>query len=356
MYKVIIDTCSFQYTGLNFDKSNSIINSLIKHTKKNVEIIMISIIKNEIISHINHAIDKDREEILSCIRKRKWMEEILDEELINRETNKKMENFKQFLLGANVTEVDVNDILAEEVFNDYFIGNYPFEDKSKKKHEFPDAFISKKIIKMANDDKENNYIFVSSDEGLKESLKGISNIKMFTKIQELLNMLAVDSEEIREEICKYFENQNYDVVLDDLYKNVDLIYDDKEYVEFDLDHIEIDSMYEFDIIDYSDQTKEFTLGSDFYFRLCGNFIKRDFDNSIFDKESNEFVYDQFDNICTIYIPRVYIEVKVKYDDGKIEYLGINKSVEFDINDAFDYTYIEKNVSPSRLDNLMAIWD
>ena len=145
-------------------------------------------------------------------------------------------------------------------------------------------------------------------------------------------------------------------MLDDLYKNADLIYDDEEYIEFDLDHIEIDSMYEFDIIDYSDETREYTLGSDFYFRLCGNFIKRDFDNSIFNKECNEFVYNVFDNICAIYIPRMYIEVKVKYDGGKIEYLGLNQSIQFNINNAFDYIYIEKNISPNRIDNMIAVWD
>jgi len=64
MYKVIIDTCSFQHLGLNFDKSNTIINSLVKHSKNNIEIIMISVVRNEIISHINELINKGTKSIL----------------------------------------------------------------------------------------------------------------------------------------------------------------------------------------------------------------------------------------------------------------------------------------------------
>jgi len=356
MYKVIIDTCSFQNIGLNFDISNNIINSLIKHTNKNIQIIMISIIKNEIINHINESINKEKEDIYMCMRKSKWLESVLNEELINCETNKKLENFYNFLEIAKVIEVDVNDILAEEVFNDYFDGKLPFENRSKKKSEFPDSFISKKVIQMAVNDKQHEYIFISSDEGLKESLNKVDNIRTFTKIQELLSMLTVNSVEIREKICEYFSTNNYDVILDDLYAEANLLYDEDEYIEFDLNHIEIDSMYELDIIDYSEETKEYILGSDFSFRLCGNFIKRNFENSIYDRESNEFVYDEFDNICAIYIPSVYLEVKVKYDNEKTEYLGINTCDDFEIYNAFSFDYIEKNISPNRIDNMIAVWN
>lgn len=357
MYKVFIDTCSYIRIGLNFDpNTNSIINSLISYSKKEIKIIMISVIKKELISHLNDDRKKEIDNIETNLRKIRWLSNYITPDIVNENVNKRLDYFYNFLSVANVEEISVDDINPEYVFNKYFDHTLPFEDNDKKKYEFPDAFIVEKIKKYINvNNKDNKYIVITADEGMKNSLSDIKKIKFFSEIKEMLTLLSNIDEATRKSIEVFLEEENYEKVTDKILETANIIYDEEEYIEFDIDYLQIESMHSIDIIDYNEEINEYTICTNFRFKLCGNYIKRNLDVSVWDSESNEYSYEEFDNICSISLPSVYVEFKIKKADDVFVFNGINYCEDLDINEAISYEIIEKNVSPNRLDNLIAEW-
>lgn len=357
MYKVFIDTCAFDRMGLNFDENNATrIKSLIDHTNNDIKIILISVVKNEIISHINKKIKEDIEKINSFNNEIKWASYYLTDDVIKDNTRKRMEDFNNFLLNAKIQEEDVNDITPEIIFEKYFKIEFPFEDNKEKRKEFPDAYFVEKIRKIIRSNRKDKYILVSSDNGVKESLKNEDNLIIIDDIKQLLTMLSNVGEKVRNEIELYLEKDDLEKVLDSIILSANLQYDEDEYLEFDIDYLQIDTMQSIDIVNYDSENDEYIVCSDFTFKVCGNFIKRNLDVSVYNKHTCEYTYEEYDNICGINIPSVYVEIKIKKTNNEYIFSGINHCDDLRINDAYSYDYIERNVSPSRLDNLIAVWN
>ena len=73
-----------------------------------------------------------------------------------------------FLNKLDVEILDSHAVNVEEIFNDYFEFNPPFENNDKKRKEFPDAFIAAQIkARFSNGE---NVAIVSADKGLKKGL------------------------------------------------------------------------------------------------------------------------------------------------------------------------------------------
>lgn len=159
-----------------------------------------------------------------------------------------------------------------------------------------------------------------------------------------------------EKINKFISKENYKLILEDVLKNANIVYDEDEYLEFYIDYLKNNSAYQFNIIDYNRVTSEYVIGVEFMLDVIGNFIKRDFDNSIFDPETNMYVYDACDNIYGIAIPNIYVEVKIKIINDELIYDGIKFCDDLRIDRAYSYQYIEKNMSSNRLENLIASYE
>ena len=195
MDKIFIDTNIFQKNGFNFDKKNPIIGLLMKNIKeKKYEYCNLSVIDNEIISHINQRIDENKK----YLKKLKWVEKNLDKKIINENINKIMLDYDEFKKNVCAKNCDVSKINPEVIFHKYFNIIYPFE--TKKKDEFPDAFIAEFINNLNVENKENVYV-ITNDKGFAKSLN--ENIIVFNSIELFLEKFNnVDSKEYQK-ICKF---------------------------------------------------------------------------------------------------------------------------------------------------------
>ena len=73
--------------------------------------------------------------------------------------------FEQYLLDCNAIILNNEGITCDAILNDYFSGVAPFENREKKKHEFPDAIM---IAKLKKEFPEGKILWViSDDEGFK---------------------------------------------------------------------------------------------------------------------------------------------------------------------------------------------
>lgn len=357
MYNVFIDTCSFRNAGLNFNpEENSTTKALIKYSKKDINLFLVDITKNEILKHLAEKEKKEKNNIDKCIKESCWLTKYINNEIIEEHVSEKTKMFEKFLVDANVEILDIKDVSAEKVFDDYFNYRLPFENKKEKAKEFPDAFVIHKIKNIANANLTKQYIVITSDDGFSGALAGIKNLDIYSQIQELLTMLSNVGSDMVEKINKFIAKENYKLILEDVLKKVNIIYDEDEYLEFDIDHLKNNSAYQFNIIDFNKETSEYIIGLEFCLDVMGNFIKRDFDNSIFDEDANIYVYDVCDNIYGIAVPNIYVEVRIKVDNDELIYDGIEFCDDLRIDRAYSYQYLEKSMSSNRLENLIAVYD
>ena len=93
--------------------------------------------------------------------------------------------FKEHLGKGFCLTLDVSDVSSPTIFADYFGGAPPF-DNSKKKHEFPDAFTLKRLIKWADSNETTVYV-VGPDSDLKRVCDVQDRLHHFEKIELLLD-------------------------------------------------------------------------------------------------------------------------------------------------------------------------
>lgn len=191
MYNVFIDTCSFRNAGLNFNpEENTTTKSLIKYSKKDINLYMVDITKNEVLKRLAEKEAEEKNNIDKCIKEVNWLTNYISAEIIEKHVSEKTKQFEQFLVEANVKILDIKDVLAESVFDDYFNCRLPFENKKGKTKEFPDAFVTHKIKNIASANPTKEYIVISFDDGFVGALTGIKNVKIYSTIHEFLTLLS----------------------------------------------------------------------------------------------------------------------------------------------------------------------
>lgn len=151
---VFIDTNVYKKLNFNFDERNSIFKSFINIIKKKeVKNVIISVIDNEIITHLNRRTEENRK----CIKKYyKWISDVISDEIIEENLNKELEDYEKFKRNSLSEVIDVKDINPENVLDKYFKRNPSFEDS--KQNEFKDAFFIEGILKYAEDNCLNEFL------------------------------------------------------------------------------------------------------------------------------------------------------------------------------------------------------
>ena len=166
MKKLFVDTNAFEKEGYIFNDRNPVTNTIIKNVNNSeYEFCIISVIDNEIISHIKKRCDEEYQQLA----KRKWLKAYISEEDLKYNCNKNLIDYEQFKNKVSAKYYDVSNIDPEIIFKKYFNIEYPFENNSKKRKEFPDAFISECINRLVQNSEDEIY-FVTSDNGLKLSM------------------------------------------------------------------------------------------------------------------------------------------------------------------------------------------
>ena len=230
--------------------------------------------------------------------------------------------FEEYLLDCNAIILDNQGITCDAILNDYFSGVAPFENREKKKHEFPDAIM---VAKLKEEFPEGKTLWViSDDDGFKEALRYNSQFHCISRLQELYNLIN-KNDQIYQEIEKYFSSnmdQIHLIILKELEASdieVDgTDCDRKGTIEgFDYNETDILQISNLEVqLDSVDEISEsdaiVTVRCSAHFSVYGSCD--DFDSGIWDSEDKEYVFVPHYDVYEEHEANFYCELKLYFEE------------------------------------------
>lgn len=342
-YKVFIDTCIFRNMGYRFREPYSLTLDLLKSQIDlgKIELLMPITVKKEIEKHLTVNYDFLTDKLTAAIKNSSkdfpWFidenYEIHVSSLIN---NNSIYDFKEFikLYKFNILPFSYADV--EKIFDQYFNNEFPFENNSKKKHEFPDAFAID-IIKNYMQDNIKDLIVITTDEGVKKSFPEC--VQVFSSINQLLvflNSMVESIEDINLHLKRIKTKMEQEII--------DLMQENINSMKFELSNISCANN-----IDQYTVSTPYLYGIDYY-DLIGKendiiyiSVKVNFyvDITIY-TVSSDFINEPNDNDYSYQGSETYnLTVKINGIDN-YEILDISNN-RYDNIIYIDYNKIEKNI-------------
>lgn len=246
--------------------------------------------------------------------------------------------FEQYLLDCNAIILNNEGITCDAILNDYFSGVAPFENREKKKHEFPDAIM---IAKLKKEFPEGKILWViSDDEGFKQALHGSSQFQFLSRLQDLYDLIN-KNDHTYQEIEKYFSSnadQIHSIILREL-KASDIEvdgtdYDRKGIVEgFDYDETDVLEISNLKVkLDSVDEISEgnaiVTVRCSAHFSVYGSYD--DFDSGVWDSEDKEYVFVPHYDVYEEHDADFYCELELCFQEENLDYSFSVESVTCDI--------------------------
>ena len=314
MYKypinITIDTNVFfaAHYDLSADSTLRVLSNLVEAGK--VKVFLSDIVLREARSHIlekaeksysilkkaskelNNNIDKDAIKLAGL----EQYLEIPTKEAIFENLFKRFDGYIKSL-NPKIFTTSIIDI--NEIVDDYFEYNAPFEKSEKKRKEFPDAFIAQQIRK--NFPKKNSIVIISDDNGFRNACLKNCEYHLYNKLGELYNEISKQEEEYNHTLAvlKSLETDINDEIKTNIVQNgyitvYGLSYDRKgvasgyDYDETVLNNISNISHSIHIVDDIKDNRAIITLD-------CSADIKMDcyyddYDSAPWDSETKEYVY------------------------------------------------------------------
>lgn len=207
-YNVLLDTNIFINAKYNF--SGGALSSLRKYCENGTVVLFTNdIIQREVQTHITHDVGTIAKQAKNAIKKHG--------ELVNAISKEVSDNIQSTIMGAvdqlqvqfaaftNDATVLSNDGLSiVSLFDDYFDNTAPFEDREKKKSEFPDAVIIMSIKQYIKENPGACLCVVSDDKGWHKGLEGTPGVCLYKELNVLLNRIAKE-EELFVEIVEFMD-------------------------------------------------------------------------------------------------------------------------------------------------------
>lgn len=246
--------------------------------------------------------------------------------------------FEQYLLDCNAIILDNQGITCDAILNDYFSGVAPFENREKKKHEFPDAIM---IAKLKKEFPEGKVLWViSDDEGFKQALHCSPQFQCLSRLQDLYDLINKNDHTYRE-IKKYFSS-NADQISSIILKELEASdievdgtdCDRKGTVEgFDYDETDVLKISNLKVkLDSVDEISEgnaiVTVRCSAHFSVYGSYD--DFDSGIWDSEDKEYVFVPHYDVYEEHEADFYCELKLCFQEESPDYSFSVESVKCDI--------------------------
>ena len=323
---IFLDTNIFISQKYDFsDTKNSDFNNLVKMVNDGkIKLYISQIVEHEVKKHIKEDIleifkevKKSRNIVLKKISKNYLQTPVLSnlfsfynlkkddisEEIISK--------FDKFLKDSKVCKLDCKNIDPQQIIVDYMDSNPPFENKEKKKYEFPDAFMIAKLKRSFN---EKNPIYViTKDEGFKKAIENIAGLEgKYDNLKEVFDLINCENE-IYNEIKEFLSNSTHtteileklkEEIKDKLESNgieVDgMRYDRKgicggfEYEDTEIENVDINN-FEFKSVDMiTDDEVIVSVGVNTLILVICSFL--DEENSIWDPEEKEYMFSTWKNI------------------------------------------------------------
>lgn len=308
---VTIDTNVLYATNYDFSE-NSPLSLLVKYVQKGkIKVILSDIVIREAKAHISKQVSD------VCGTARRLRKEVLEKstqslvdyigmgkllELVNDKNNlvlKGCEMFDNFIIqtGAEILKTDLIDL--DNIIDDYFEINPPFQNGEKKRKEFPDAFIACQIRKRFGETED--VIIISNDNGFKAACGNNSNHIFLSSLGQLYNTINKEEKayddtinlikelqfRIRTEIFEFIKtNESIDVR--GLSYDKDGIVSGYDYDEFYLQDISNGTFVVHSVDEISEKTSIITLSCKA--KMSVDCYYEDYENAPWDSEAKEYVF------------------------------------------------------------------
>lgn len=193
---VMIDTSIYHKNQCDFRGiTKSIIPMLLQLLEaNNITLLTHPVLESEIKKHIGESELVSRignlQTSLRKYNKQLQMIDISTEDLIRRldEINIEKSLIDKFDLFYK-RAISVPYVSAQEVFEDYFNANPPFNTTGNKKSEFPDAFILKGIIEYCKNNANSTVLIISDDSDWKHTLEENKQIVQVDSLEAAMLLL-----------------------------------------------------------------------------------------------------------------------------------------------------------------------
>lgn len=297
---VFIDTQ--EYRARNFNVKNRVFSKFNELCQQNeFQLLVTDITKKEISANIKKHAD-ELFLMLSKMHKKSsnlnlWNCQVGDKRLLEitkADINSEFEEaFNNFLDQTKAITVPTYNGFAETVFNKYFSKSPPF-GKSKKKHEFPDAFVLVALEGKLDEHKDGIYVIGGDPDfaAYCDKTPKLYHLKSLTHLIGIYNLhqelTAFISELVRDNMQDILKNIT-DVIEDRMF-----YLSDEEGEAFDIEVLKIDIVDDIYIIDISESEAIFQF--DFKTTISGNATYDDPDMGYYDKEDD--CYHSFGSIET----------------------------------------------------------
>lgn len=320
MKKLFIDTNIYDSRGLNFDEKNIIIKILIDCAQKNKFVYLnLSVIDNEILAHLKK---RGAESEKNLKKNHKWITKYINDVEIYNNCYKDLIDYEKFKESIKAINCNVSKIDSEVILKKYFDVELPFEKKEVKKNEFPDAFIAEYINDFVVNNKHDEVIFVSQDNGLMKSIS--EDVKKYSSIEEfLMDLNGVDVNKYS--FINHIITDNLTNISSNILNNLELDIKFIDEEEIEPTGVFINNDFDFYVIDDSENT--ISVSCTFKeLHLSGNFTCLDYDNSYWPNDEDYYTYIE------------YIKSEdIKYEDVNIEFDIVKDGEDFIIEYDGKYT-------------------
>lgn len=251
--------------------------------------------------------------------------------------------FGEYMKIAKV--IPFGTISVIELFDDYFSERAPFENRAKKKTEFPDAVIIKSIKKQFKKKDETLFVVTKDEEGWIKAFTDNNKIIILTSLKEFL--LKVPQVEVKRKSCKEYLDAQKESILEkakewlEEYEWITIIYKLDDTIDVDdIDEIVVKNLnLNFDGFELLDDEKNFAVASFTGEALIDAYYGyEDHTFEIYDKEDKKYYNTKINKarsqLKISFEFTVEIVIEEKGIDGETQLSFVIKNYDFDaIDDA-----------------------
>jgi hypothetical protein len=193
------------------------------------------------------------------------------------------ETFRRFLADTAAIEISTSEVALDEVMNDYFAGNAPF-DSGDKKSEFPDAITVKALVDWG-DAESAQILVVSGDQGVRDACAPVEYLHENATMQGMLDRVADDDAKLAQFLRDQVEKR-----VDEIRKQVIEGFEDRYFFTIDENgeaevKVEETTLEEVDILEVGDE--EATVEVLFWIKYEADISYNDPDMTSYDSETGQ---------------------------------------------------------------------
>lgn len=340
---ITLDTNYFESTkyDLTEDSTLRLLQGYVKDEK--IKVVLSDIVVREVEAHFKRyvkgmmeAIKASRKEYLEKIRKELWLEAGADNYIYvpkgDDYADKMMERFRQYLKDIDAEIIETEAVNIQEILDDYFSFEAPFENTEKKRKEFPDAFIASQI--RASFPELDSLVIISNDTGFKKACNKNGEYVCFKSLGDLYNAISKENAlynkiietlklkeaEIDEIVKKEIEDSENIIVDGQTYDRKGVVYG-HEYSETYLESIKNMTHHLHIVEDIEGDEAIVTLVG--HCNIDMDCYYEDYDNAPWDGEKKEYVYVNTVHVLEKHQPNFAFRIRINIKSGEIKLLPLH---------------------------------